>query len=377
MKILINAISAKRGGIVTYTENLIDSLYGKNIDATFAVPIEMAERIGKTTIGIRASDFGPFPRLIWEQTAWRRMVASEAPDVLFSSANFGLVNCPVPQVLLVREGGLFEPFYLTNMAPAQGTTIAIRRYFRRKLMLLSAKQASHVITPSKAMQEALLLWLPEIENKCSVNHCGTPGDLYFPDTNPRTWRGDDGTLRLLYVSVYYPHKNPGVLCAATQQLNESGIRCRATITMNLDETEIAGGVLDRTLLGRAMDSGHVTLGHYPYRSLPELYRSHDVFVFPSVSETFGHPMAEALSVGIPIVAADTRINREICGDAAIYFSPFKAGELSEQVKRLDGDPGLRTSLQKAAAKRGQNFCDWGNHVDRLINTFDHAVKARN
>jgi len=96
MKILINAISAKRGGIVTYTENLIDSLSRNNVQARFAVPIEMAERIGKNTIGIRASDFGPFPRLIWEQTVWRRLVARETPDVLFSSANFGLINCPVP-----------------------------------------------------------------------------------------------------------------------------------------------------------------------------------------------------------------------------------------------------------------------------------------
>ncbi len=124
MKILINAISAKRGGIVTYTENLIDSLYRNNVQARFAVPIEMAERVGKNTIGIRASDFGPFPRLIWEQTAWRRLVASETPDVLFSSANFGLINCPVPQVLLMREGGLFDPFYLSIMAPIQGATTA-------------------------------------------------------------------------------------------------------------------------------------------------------------------------------------------------------------------------------------------------------------
>lgn len=374
MKILVNAISAKRGGIVTYTENLIDSLSGNNVQARFAVPIEMAERIGKNTIGIRASDFGPFPRLIWEQTAWRRLVASETPDVLFSSANFGLINCPVPQVLLVREGGLFDPFYLTNMAPIQGTPTAFRRYFRRKLMLLSARQATHVITPSKAMLDALLLWVPEIENKCSVNHYGTLSDLYGPDTTPRPWRGDE-TLRLLYVSVYYPHKNPGVLCSATQQLNASGIRCRTTITMNLEEAEIPGGVLDRTLLARAADAGYVTLGHYPYLSLPDLYRSHDVFVFPSVSETFGHPMAEALGIGIPIVAADTSINREICGDAAIYFSPFKAGDLCEQVRRLDRSPDLRMSLKKAAVGRTRHFFDWGDHVARLIETFENVMHS--
>ena len=88
------------------------------------------------------------------------------------------------------------------------------------------------------------------------------------------------------------------------------------------------------------------------------------------------PMAEALSVGIPIVAADTNINREICGGAAIYFSPFKAGELCEQVRRLDGSPDLRKSLKKAAVERARHFHDWDGHVARLIETFEIAMNSK-
>ena len=82
------------------------------------------------------------------------------------------------------------------------------------------------------------------------------------------------------------------------------------------------------------------------------------------------------SVGIPIVAADTTINREICGDAAIYFSPFKAGELCEQVKRLDRNPDLRMSLKKKATERARHFYDWNSHVARLTETFEIAMNSK-
>ena len=59
-------------------------------------------------------------RVIWEQVAWRRIVKKLKPDLMYSSANFGLIESPVPQILLVREGGLFDPVYLAAIAPVLG-----------------------------------------------------------------------------------------------------------------------------------------------------------------------------------------------------------------------------------------------------------------
>jgi hypothetical protein len=175
MKVVVNAISAKRGGIVTYTANLIEGFRKRNVDAVVATPIQPQSQIRLDGgMGVRASEFGPFRRVLWEQLLWRRAVARMRPDVLYSSANFGLIRSPVPQVLLIREGGLFDPFYLANTAPAQGARIAVLREFRRRLMLMSARHADHVITPSRTTRDSLLLWLPEIADKVSVIPYGTP-----------------------------------------------------------------------------------------------------------------------------------------------------------------------------------------------------------
>jgi glycosyltransferase involved in cell wall biosynthesis len=295
--------------------------------------------------------------------------------VLFSSANFGLLGSPVPQVLMIREGGLFDPLYLSTVAPEQGSRLAAMRYLRRWLMLLSARANDHIITPTAATRDLLLAWAPQLEGRCSVNPYGTLVDIFRPAEPPRPWCRD-GTLRLLYVSVYYPHKVPGLLCLAAERLAAGGLPCHAAITMTLDEVAaVRGGSYDRFLLERAEAAGQVTLGGHRYDALPAVYAAADVFVFPSISETFGHPLVEAMSSGLPIIAADTPVNREVCGDVALYYPPLSVEGLCACVRRLEAQPGLRAEMIAAGRRRSLERFGWQAHVDRLLEIFE-AVQRR-
>ncbi len=370
MRVLINAASAKRGGIVTYTRNLVSHMLERNIDVKVAAPPEFQCADQSVVIPVHAADFSPFNRVAWEQIFWRRRVMKVAPDVLFSSANFGMIYSPVPQVLLMREGGLFDPLYLSHVAPAQGVRVQTSRHFRRNMMLMSARHAQHVITPSNAMRDSLISWDASLESKSSVNHYGARPDIFTVPNHKRQWRGD-GTLRLLYVSVYYPHKWPNILCAAVDALEGQGIPAHSTITMTFDELlRTPGAARDRVTMKAAAEAGKLTLGHHAYEQLPGLYASNDVFVFPSVSETFGHPMVEAMASGLPIVASDTAINREICGDSAVYFEPFSVSDLVAKLRELDRDPELRRRISETGRQRVSSAFSWEKHVERLIETFE-------
>ncbi|WP_170958938.1 glycosyltransferase family 1 protein [Magnetospirillum sp. 15-1] len=366
MRILVNAISARIGGIVTYTRNLALSLAEREVDATIAV----SSRFPHECKGLWrhwASDLGPIARFLWEQTMWRRTVERIRPDVLFSSANFGLLRSPVPQVLLVCEGDLFDPFYLANCTPNQGVVAALQRAVRRQLILASARHSDRVVTPTAVMRDLLLHWAPDLAGKILVNSYGTKSDSFAPSPKAqRPWRAD-GCLRLIYVSVYYPHKQPEIICRAVDQMTAAGDTVHATITMNMDETRnFKGGLFDRLMMAEALAKGHITLGRQPYDGLPDLYRGNDVFVFPSISETFGHPMVEAMGCGLPVVAADTPVNREVCGDAALYFQPGSVASLVACLTLLDRDPELRAGLAARGRARVLEFFTWDSHVDRML-----------
>ena len=187
MKVLVNALSAKKGGIVTYTKNLLTSLDEAGIDATVAVPPEFVHPLEQRLMKIDTSGFSPGRRFLWEQIAWRSIVKRHAPDILFSSANFGLLNSPAKQVLLLREGGLFDPSYLANMAPTQGVYNSLNRSIRRRLMLASALRSDQIITPTETMRDLVGLWLPKAKEKCVVNPYGTLNEAFAPTSDRRQW----------------------------------------------------------------------------------------------------------------------------------------------------------------------------------------------
>jgi glycosyltransferase involved in cell wall biosynthesis len=373
MRILINAISAKAGGIVTYTTNLIAALDRRGVDFVVAVPESFPE--APHLLRVPASNYGPARRLAWEQTIWRGIIRNKHADVLFSSANFGLLGSPVPQILLMREGGLFDPLYLATVAPTQGLHAASQRYLRRLLMLLSARANDHILTPTQAMRDMLLAWAPDLADRCTVNSYGTLVETFQP-VRRRAWR-EDGVLRTLYVSVYYPHKNPSDVVIACEQLSAEGMKATMRLTMDLDTVrKVRGSARDVFHLQRGIAAGLVGMGAVTYQDLPATYADHDVFIFSSVSETFGHPMIEALACGIPVVAADVPVNREVLGDAALYFEPFRPSALADCLRRLDADPELRARMVAEGRRRATNSFNWDDHVDRLLDLFKQMARSR-
>ena len=97
------------------------------------------------------------------------------------------------------------------------------------------------------------------------------------------------------------------------------------------------------------------VGLVPNDQIHSLYRSADVFAFPSWAETFGIPLVEAMASGLPIVAADIAVNREVAADAAVYHAVSDADSLAAQISRVLDEPDLRRTLTKAGRDRSQQF----------------------
>jgi glycosyltransferase involved in cell wall biosynthesis len=370
MKIIINAMSAKTGGIATYTNNLARSFAKRKVDATFAVPSEFKLDSEVKKIIVTADKMPPFQRFLWEQVIWRQIVSKNKADILFSSANFGLLFSITPQVLLLREGGLFDPFYLKNIGSVLSTRKIIERIARRKLILASTRSAKLILTPSVTLKKNLITWQSDLESQIEVNNYGTNPSLFSSKLPKRYWR-EGGVLKLLYISVYYPHKQPGLVAEAVRLLNSMGVKCHLTLTMNKEEIKkMNGGEKDYFLLSKSVSRGQSTLvGNVAYKDLSNIYATHDLLVFPSISETFGHPLVEAMSMGLPILASDTPIHREICKNAARFFSPLKLSSLVKEVHILNKNEKLRASLIKSGLELTDKNYQWEDHVDRLLNSF--------
>jgi glycosyltransferase involved in cell wall biosynthesis len=109
----------------------------------------------------------------------------------------------------------------------------------------------------------------------------------------------------------------------------------------------------------------VELGAIPYRLLHHIYRAADVYVSPAYAESFAHPLVESMSSGLPVVASDLPVHKEVCGSAAMYFERFSPQQLAERVVEIAQAPQLATQLSKTGIERSTAF-SWKNHVERIV-----------
>ena len=116
----------------------------------------------------------------------------------------------------------------------------------------------------------------------------------------------------------------------------------------------------------------VELKTVPYKLLHHVYRASDVYVSPAYAESFAHPLVEAMSSGIPVVASDLAVHKEVCGSAALYFERFSAEQLAERVMEIARSPQLAAELSRTGIDRSTAF-SWKGHVESIVALAENLI----
>jgi spore coat protein SA len=118
------------------------------------------------------------------------------------------------------------------------------------------------------------------------------------------------------------------------------------------------------------------LGRVPHTELPAIYRSHDIFVFPSIwQEPFGLTHLEAMASGTPVISTDSGGHREFIkdGENALVFDKDDEESLLDKIIRLLDHPEEARALASKARKMVE--CDFS--LERYVDSIEdwlHRVK---
>lgn len=108
--------------------------------------------------------------------------------------------------------------------------------------------------------------------------------------------------------------------------------------------------LERALAGRV-----IRLPWLPRPELIGLIRRARALLFPTLAEGFGLPVAEAMTLGCPVLTADSGAAAEVAGEAALRVSPEDEGAIARGIAALASDDALCARLRVAGFARGRLF----------------------
>ncbi len=382
MKILIDALSAREGGGVTYVRQLLPELL-RQLPAdeihVLLAPSYQADIIERVPEGARVipaplSDSGVFRRLWYEQTGLQRLVRREGFDLLYTVAEAGAMWASCPHVVLARNLSVFVSPDSFPAGRARRRAM-VYRLTRQPVAYLSLRSATTVVCVSETFRDMIVRKFRLDPNRTRVVHHGVnplfSGESVAASERPVTagWP----VSYLLTVSSVAPHKNHDVLV-------EAYAMAHAQLGSDLPPLLIAGGTTDRVLHAELLSlverrglAGHVRfLGRVDQDELPALYRGAELFLFPSRLETFGLPLLESMAAGTPAIVSDLPITREIGGDAPRFVREGDAAGLGAAIVELLGDPRRRESMSKLGRERAAGF-SWESTARAMAAIFSSVV----
>ncbi len=169
----------------------------------------------------------------------------------------------------------------------------------------------------------------------------------------------NGVKTVLAVGAFTEQKRLDLVIAAVSELDG----------VDLVVAGGGGGLKDEIYnLGTAKLGKRFKMISVPFEKMPEVYGSADVFTLPSrPSESFGNVLVEAMASGLPVVATDDPIRREIVGEEGIFVDPEDTGTYAEALRlALDRNWGGVPRLQAEKFSWDKIAEDYEELLEKLI-----------
>ena len=392
MRLLFNATNLRSEGGVVLLRHILGAFLEVRADMQVLLMInpELVARLPDFGERVEVRPFhssGMLQRLIWEQVSLPGMIRREKIDTLFSFGNTGPLFPGCRQILYAQQS---VPY--TDFIPRRQVLrwVVVWQWLYGLLIGIAQLGSQRVVVPTSwlvgPMRTSILGLKPNSAYQVSLP--GPPG--FDSEEKPtereaallervRQWREKDVRI-LFYPCFLSPYKNIPFLLDAISLLDaRQAPPFRLVLTFDRDSAEYfacKGDILAQ-LERSGLENERVFLaGTLSREAVGAMYPLSDALVFPSLVETLGLPLLEAMSFGLPVIALDGQLQsppnprqaafaREVCGEAGLYSSPADAAKLADVLMQFLNLPELSPGLIKASRNRADGL-SWTRHARDIL-----------
>lgn len=227
-----------------------------------------------------------------------------------------------------------------------------------------ANKSEVLITPSDWVKYDVAQFADISPEKISV----TPEAADIIHDNPRPVADLEKQKFIMYVGRPLPHKNLRRLIRSFSEVQLTHPKLKLALVGKLDDNY----ELLRKYIRQNDISGIVFTDFVSESQLRWLYENAQAYVFPSLSEGFGLPGLEALAHGLPLVSSRATCLPEIYKDAAVYFDPKSASDMSEKIKMVLEDKELAAKLRQKGPRLAAQY-SWKRTAEQTLALYEQIL----
>lgn len=301
---------------------------------------------------------------LWEQVALPILVKRLGVDLLHCTSNTAPLWSPVPLVLTLHDIIYLEPRQHRSPSFYQ----EMGWYYRRLVVPRILKKCKKIITVShfecNRIRQALHIssdrilaiyngysarFKPQAEVNMQLIHQYTKHTdfiFYLGNTDPKK-----NALRTLKAYSLYLE--------------------RSTVKRPLLIADLKEEYIDNLLKQEGIShiKPHLSFpGYIANKDLVTIYNAAFAFLYPSLRESFGIPMLEAMACGTPVIIGNTSAMPEIAGPEALSVDPYKAEEISDALLKLETEPAFYQKQKEYGLQRAQHF-SWKKTADEWVQLY--------
>jgi glycosyltransferase involved in cell wall biosynthesis len=344
----------KKHGMDIVALELIKNLHAFNAEFEFVVFVKKGEDAAclSEVKAIEVVELPNAPYPIWEQVILPWAVKKYKVQLLHCTSNTAPLFLSVPLVLT-----LHDIIYLDNSSKSSSSFYQkFGNYYRAWLVPKIVKRAAKLITVSSFEKQNIDSFFKFKENFVQVIYNGVGAHFnrnieakILHEFKLKYQLPDDF---IFFIGNTDPKKNVEGVLQALQLLKNEG-KLNIKLVMPDINRDYIQSILVKINAENLINDLHI-LPYVPNNELPYVLSLAKVFLYPSIRESFGIPMLEAMKCGVPVIASNSSSMPEVAGDAALYVNPFQVESIAAAIiSSLENETERISFIQKGLIRAEQ------------------------
>jgi len=309
---------------------------------------------------------------IWEQIILPRAVNRYQIDILHCTSNTAPMFLKVPLVLTLHDIIYLENFKFVSYKSTLYQLVG--NFYRRWVVPRILKIASKIITVSNTERAIIQQKCPELQEKIVVVY-NSYSD-HFDELDPRTE---------LRIKEKYNLPDKYIFCLGNTNPKKNLSNTLKAYYLYLETSEEKLPLVladyspgDLFLLLNSNNSGFKEylqfIGYVRNEDIPTIYKNAELFIYPSIRESFGIPIIESMKMGTCVITSNISCMPEIAGKSAYFVDPFDPKSIAKAISVVLDNPRVKSSLQERGLQRVKKY-SWLQSAKEVLKIYEEIYEA--